>query len=80
MVLVPFLGILAACGWTHIRKSKSDLKWDNQQLKNKIIKKIGICLAITSLFIFIWAYGIYIDLPKFEAIFSPGGNRTYLPY
>jgi len=80
MVLVPFLSILAACGLASISGGKSDSLSTNQQSKNKITKKLVICLAIVCVFIFIWAYGIYIDLPKFEAIFSPGGNRTYLPY
>jgi hypothetical protein len=80
IVFVPFLIILASKGIFSILDIRNNLSSSDQQIRLKTKKRLLIWIGLIILFICIWIYGISLDWVKFETIFSPGGNTSYVPY
>jgi 4-amino-4-deoxy-L-arabinose transferase-like glycosyltransferase len=80
MALIPFLIALAAHGMVLTAGAIRRLMRRNGQPFPWTPWRCATAGAIALVFFSVWTFGLYRDWEKFETIFAPGGNTTYLPY
>jgi hypothetical protein len=78
--LIPLVAMLAASGLLSITRIKIALSSTDTAIRRTAFRKAVLVLVLVAGLTATWGYGIHYSIPKWQAVFAPGGNKAQLPY